>query len=407
MMLRISRKNIWSIFYSFLVFCYIFSFPIISVVDSTILVGIVLFIFFLIHPKFRERLYKIFKSRKLIECFLVSMFICIWSLFCLVLNGSSDFSFLVTFFHLIVSLIIGIIMVAYLWEIRFNFINLIIIAFLLQTIIQWICFFSENFFMMTAMFRPESSIQNYIKYTGIRGLAISGTGFFGIASAYGLAVILYVTDYNTLFKKSLLKIIGYFFLCSGVFFAGRTGYIGIFFSVFYLCLKKHKEVIPYKSFIRFFVLLFFLLLCIVLILRTRNIEGFEILYNYTFEPLINLFNGNGFSATSLDSLSNMYIDIPLKTFFIGDGLYEVNGGYYMSTDVGYFRPVLFSGLIGLLSLFLFQIKLFVNKRDKLSFLIFIYFCVLQLKGEIIGFSIIIQSMVLLYAFCGKTTSNRY
>lgn len=362
--INIKRKNSITLIEILLVFMYIFSFPIISIFDSSKVAGGILIIYMFFSNEYLNNMLKLLKKKYFLKINFIFLLIITWTFICQFLNSTFDLSFLKTFFNLYITIVIGFFLISFL-QIR-NKINrlvdLVILVFFIQTVIQWLCFFNRDFYEITSIFRSESLIRNYITYTGIRGLTISSTGFFGMAAAYGLVLILYVTEYNQLFRNKFFKVLVYIFIATGIFFSGRTGYIGLIISIFLLLYQKSKTNKLTKSSIKnSLIIISFILIAILLILSTKNNEHFQILYNYTFEPFENLISGEGFTATSLDSLKNMYIPIEGKTFFIGDGLYTTDTGYYLNTDVGYLRAILYFGIPGFLMLFILQKKLFLLK----------------------------------------------
>ena len=85
---------------------------------------------------------------------------------------------------------------------------------------------------------------------------------------------------------------------------------------------------------------------------------------------------------------------------VGDGRYTVQGLYYMNTDVGYLRGILYFGILGLLFLIYYQwqlLKVDSQHRKTQLFLFSIFFLVLiyELKGEVAGVLIMFQALILL------------
>ena len=386
------------------IFMYVFAFPTIGIFDSSKIVGIIMLIKFMIYPKYRVQVQRLLKIRSNVYIYVIFYITLVWALIIQFINKTVDFSFLKTFFNLFITLIIGFFLIAYLYNKGkgTKLINYLIVVYIAQTIIQWICFLNPQVYEITSIFRTDTLTRLHSVYSGIRGLTISSTGFFGMASAYGLILVLYMSDYNTLFKNNIIKVFVYFFLVSGVFFTGRTGYIGVGISLLYFCTKQTKSKKIKLSTLFIPALVIVLLIGAVLLMRyTGEKEEFSNLYKYTFEPFENFINGKGFSATSLDSLRDMYVDVEGKTFLIGDGKYTDGGRYYRNTDVGYIRAILYFGIPGLLLLFYLQIKLFNSKKNKMFYFLMFYFMILELKGEIVGFSIIIQSSLIFYSYCLK------
>lgn len=390
-----------------LTFMYIFAFKIYSIIDSSILVMVGLMIFALINKEYRIRVIKeIFSKYSLCIIICLIVIVC-WSIFTTLINTSYDFSYIKTLIHLSISIITGIELIAY-----FKYkgkqdkiVNCIIIAFIIQSLLQWIFFLFPDFSKLFNIFRTESMTMNNIKYSGRRGLSISSSGFFGLSSAYAIVSILYVTKYNTLFKNYIVKFLMFILMFSGTLFAGRTGFVAlpfIFIILLVKAIKNRKELLA-KINKKTIILLFISVVVIIAILiATSQSKKFSDMYSHAFELVNNILSGKGLTTTSTDKLFEMYNrDIPVKTFFIGDGKYTVanqeNGSYYMNTDVGYLRKIFYFGIVGLIFSFILQYFLLdIKKKEWQKIYIFVFLAVLELKGEIIGINIIVNSIILLY-----------
>lgn len=384
-----------------LLFCFVFGFKIYSIIDSTILVGIILSILILFNNQYKKYFIKIISKRKTINVFLLMFLIILLSLLVNLFSNEIDLSYIKTFIHFMITILIGIELIAYLQykQKQENILNYIIIIFLIQSIFQWTCYLIPSFSSLFNYFRSDSMNQMVITYSGYRGIALSQSGFFSLSSSYAIVIFLFFSKKNTLFHSELIKILSFIILLSGTFFAGRTGYVGLLFVPF-LLLYKNKIKFNFKK----IILIIFLIISIIPIFNiTKQNEKIKMLYSYTFQLIDNYKNGKGFRSTSTDSLNNMYkIDISTKTFFLGDGKYtNSDGSYYKKTDVGYLRKILYFGIIGmLLSIFLEFAILCINvkKIDFEKLLLFFLLLILELKGEIIGMSIIVNSIVILFAF---------
>ena len=73
-------------------------------------------------------------------------------------------------------------------------------------------------------------------------------------------------------------------------------------------------------------------------------------------------------TSSQDNSANIVLDwwrdvhFNFKTLLVGDGLYmNPNGvGYYMNTDIGYFRQIYYGGIVGLILILYYQYKIVTN-----------------------------------------------
>lgn len=171
--------------------------------------------------------------------------------------------------------------------------------------------------------------------------------------------------------------------------AAMYGRIGLLVSfpiviimLVYIALKfgKYKPLIVSIVFIVVLILLF-----IVFADSLRQIDSI----NWMFEWAFNFLDTGTFSTQSSTRLSEMYIHPTLTTFLYGDGYYTVMGSYYMSTDVGYLRPLLFWGIFGEI-LYYLQFLPLMNalgrklKGHDVSFLLLCLFVLLiafEAKGE--------------------------
>lgn len=81
---------------------------------------------------------------------------------------------------------------------------------------------------------------------------------------------------------------------------------------------------------------------------SRNNSMFYQHLRFGFEGFFNLVENGEWSTHSTDILQTMYRwPSSLKTWIIGDGLMEIDGHFYMFTDVGYIRFIYYFGTIGL------------------------------------------------------------
>lgn len=398
------------IFYCIVVFMYVFMFKIVGVIDSAIAVGCVVAFLVLFDRKAQRKLRAIFRSKKFGYLLIAFAAVCVWIFIATTLNGTRDYSFVKTWIHILLQIAIGILVYCYLYgkgQAR-NIVNYIIVAFLIQSVIEWLGLLSPTVKSLIYMTKSASTIRIANQYGGIRGLSLAGSSFFGLAVAFGLVYILFFSSYNTLFgKHRIIKLFSFFLLLSGTFFAGRTGVVGLLLAAIYGVARfvagKTKINGMYAAEIAVIVALGFAVFFIIAhYFKNANavFKKISYLYNYVFEAFISLFRGKGLSTTSTAELFNeMYFDIPFKTLLIGDGYYTdpVTGAYYMNTDSGYMRVILYLGLPGLALLFWFQYCLFclgdMEKRTRI--LCWIFMIILQIKGEAIGFSMILQSVILL------------
>lgn len=78
----------------------------------------------------------------------------------------------------------------------------------------------------------------------------------------------------------------------------------------------------------------------------RDVPVISSWYEWMSRPFINLLTTGSFNNASFSDLSNMYFLPGWKTILCGDGYFTLNGSYYMKTDSGIMRNILFWGILG-------------------------------------------------------------
>ena len=342
----------------------------------------------------------------IIICFLFLVF---WIVIVVIANSTKDFSFLRTLVHLYIQLIIGLFLYSYYLKNKCEnkILNYILIAFAIQSIIIFlgIAFPSFRELIYATKTEKEIALQRHYQY---RGLSLSGSGFFGLSLSYGIILILFPTEKNTLFRKSIfLRILLYFVLLFGAASAGRSGlFVGLLLSIISFIANKRYQKVKISRFFLAAFLSIIALYCIAKmvqsVLSANALSAFQYLIKYLDE-----FFAKGFSTTSTNRLWNMYFKIPYETFFFGDGRYMTDDGhYYMSTDAGYMRPILYAGIFCFIALFFLQKNIMdigdtKKQNKKLYILIAIYILIEQIKGEVLGWAIMFNSVLLLFLLCNS------
>ncbi len=107
-------------------------------------------------------------------------------------------------------------------------------------------------------------------------------------------------------------------------------------------------------------------------------------YLWMTTPFKNLITMGSFNNISVERLLKNMIFIPeFKTLILGDGRYVFNNAYYMKTDSGFMRQILFWGLPGTILAYiatLLSMKRF--SHTKMILLLIITFLLFEIKGEV-------------------------
>lgn len=394
-------------------FLFIFSFPIIGVLNSSHISMLLISIYSICHIGSWKYFKKIFLSYISLFIFLLLIFFIVYSIFITSLLYQHDFTIVKTIINNLVSFIFCILITSLLFyksqnsEIPLDkfFVSILII----QSIIIILMLISPDIrSFIQSYIRTDEELRRMAAYDGVRGLGLSGSIAFGLAITMGfLSLILmkWISENKSasIFLKFILFLIAFIASLS----AGRTAILGYFLgSIFFLSRK-----IKVKSLINFLLLICYSLIIIMLIIYLLDSNEYlnktaNRYIDYAFQPILNFINTGSFSVSSLNSLSNMYF-FPenTATWFIGDGKYTSDDGfYYKNTDSGYMRFLLFFGLIGSFIPYLgfFIFCFFVIKKSRESRLLFslaiIMGLVFHYKAEVIFFNVAYMKIIYIYGF---------
>jgi hypothetical protein len=123
-----------------------------------------------------------------------------------------------------------------------------------------------------------------------------------------------------------------------------------------------------------------------------NSEKYGMVIRFAFEAFFNYTEYGSLETESSNDLQTMYrFPEQLKTYFIGDGWLnhpEIEGYYYMQTDVGYLRLIYFGGIGYCLLWFIFhylmlnRIVVNLNVKEVKWFVLtlFVFLVIVNVKG---------------------------
>lgn len=228
--------------------------------------------------------------------------------------------------------------------------------------------------------------------TYITRYGISGFSGFKVTYYCTIAVIFVLfclTERSLPFKKKKLYF-RLFILLIGNMFYGRSGLVCS--AVCILLAMSYHLFIQKRVQLLFSIFLFILIVVFAIAFLRKNNSMFETWYNWFFEALGNFFETGKLSTGSTDALFGMYFLPSLKTMIVGDGFYTnpYGKGYYMGTDVGIMRQILFYGVGGLICAYMVPIygmigikKMGVPRSYQLlSLLLCLQMIMFELKGEV-------------------------
>lgn len=201
-------------------------------------------------------------------------------------------------------------------------------------------------------------------------------------------------------------------LLVGTLFYGRIGTLAALIILFFFALRlmiKRPKI--------FMWCVAGLLLCIAALLVLKNrVPAVGAWFDWAFDLIINFINNKTLRTDSSDVLLNKMLFIPdFKTILIGDGRYTENELYYMGTDAGIMRPLLFGGLIfaflryiSLYGILLWRMfKRETENPEKTVFFWILLMCIVfEIKGEIIFSCLPILLGALILGHGKKTFENK-
>lgn len=401
-------------------FFLVFNFPIPIIYNSaTLALVIILFIYLFKHDKLLPIVVNLFSNKDNVCLFtlLLSLFP-VTGLFAL-LHQTNDFTLLKALLLQLILITSAMMVFPILTFNKSNqhlsIIKLLITLFILQSIIEMLAFSFPSVAELVKFFQKEEvGVRGGV---GLRALALTGNPYFDLASGFGFIFIVLIRYIDVSgdkgFKFKYIIILLVFII--GSLFAGRSAFIGLGFAMGYYFLLWGKTLkTKILGFLKL-VVLSIIIGILVFVFLPANIKDLVVnrLLPFAFEFAYNYYYFGEATTASTMELQQMYFPISIKTFFIGDGRYAgINTDYYMGTDAGYMRNVLFFGIGGFFLILLYQLSFFKKplqliisgikirglRSDYNSLLFFVLILLLMLllhyKGEVLAYLHILQIMLL-------------
>lgn len=401
-------------------FLYIFGLQLPVVRTSSLLLLILLPVRFLFLKGGFNIVKQIFLHPYVVRLFGMYLLVMFYMILLTTLHLEFDLTLLPTLINVVLHFCVGIFLVSlfvYRKYILDEVLSLLIGIFVVQSMIQIVAFFSPTLQSFVHVFQGNRTIEIASKFAGRRGLALAGTVFFGLAILYGLIFIFFIKRCVERNKFTYRDILCGLILFIGGFFTGRTFFIGVGVAGLYFLCSSFPLYYKMKTLCRIFI--FFILGTVGIWMSLPEVLQDKV-YNlllYAFEFLFNYLDRGTLSTTSSHKLfDGMYFPISLFTFFWGDGLYSgYDGAYYLYTDAGYMRNILYMGIGGFVLLVLIDIFLLFGRREfrnaqmlQFGLFVLIYLGIIHVKGEVFGYSVMLHCFLFIYylscAFIDKQIS---
>lgn len=401
------------------IFLYIFSFNVFGSINSSMLLAAIFFIYILRYPKLILLLKQVLKSKYIYNLYVAIFLLLSLSLLSCTLHNTFDLFFVKIFLVHAIQLLMGIFLIVIIkWQ-GFEVIKVekfIIYAYIIQSLIQLVVSLNPVLLPYIYYFNEAQGInESYTRLygVGVRGVALSKGVAWDLALSYGLVFLIYIKIY--LSERIDLKVVLMgLALIVGIFFAGRTGFVGVIFGFIYFFMSNKLSLFR-KSLLIIKALIFIIVTILSIYLLFPEISKHFInnVFPFAFEPLYNIFNNNSFETRSTNRLMEMWQQpITLKEFLIGEGYYfdpiKV-GTYYKQVDIGIFKNLYYWGFVGYIVVIYYQIIQLMPvrtlkqngiliKNNLYFFCLFLFLVIMDLKSMSIGVNKMAFSVIILIGY---------
>jgi hypothetical protein len=276
-----------------------------------------------------------------------------------------------------------------------NYIKYLAIVVSLQLIVSAISFLNSSFFdfifRFIAMEKDSATLENMSEYR----LVGVGASFFGSGVINTITLLLIA---NSIMKKnnknSLILMMAFFIIGFIGILSSRTTIVGLILSLLIF-------LINFKNNFKFIGSVFIAITSIFIVYPVLSVynDKISIILDFGLSFLFDFKNSE--AANSVGALQELYKIVPdnFKTWLIGDARFGDQISYYKGTDVGFYRIIFCTGILGLFFFFLLQAYiLFKIKEDYLrktsKIIILIALAILNLKGVASFFVVLILPYLL-------------
>lgn len=406
---KVQPKRISRFYLFILLFCYVFAFYIANI-SVSLLIAIPLYGYAILCKRFFNDIVEVIRSSYIQKVLIGWGVLVFFSLLFPILYGTFDLSFLRVVGAQLLHLFAAFPLFAFLKYQNFSYKDVertFVYLFVVQTLIQCVALANPVIGEIMLYFNKYDIDQESGGLgSGIRGKALAAATTYHLSLVYGIAFIIYIKEflnYSVSFKNIIIGIL----IFVGIFFAGRTGFVGVALGMIAFIFSR-KVRFWQKLKVLFYILLG--VLSFVLFLDFAFPEFYKILSErvlpYAFEFIYSLDNSGQIETASTNQLLEMWVNRDFDYFeiLLGSGKYTLDdGSYYMGVDPGILRHTLFMGVLGYLFLFFYQLLLLPvwkmqGKSKYYYFLVLLYLCFMEFKGATIGVNKFVFATTLLLSF---------
>ena len=327
-----------------------------------------------------------------------------------VIYRTADFSFMKLMITQLVHFVCAVFFFTYIDVKNISFDKVVksfILIFVIQTFIELVAtsFPSSigKFVRLFNHFDPESVIGLGDR---VRGYALSAATTYHLSLVYGVAFILYIKTLVESKKIKFRQLITGLLIVVGVFFAGRTGFVGIGIGCIYFLISLKVKTRNKFSAIAKLLVSIAIIISLTLTVAPKKFKDMVVDYliPYAFEFVYQKLDSGKAQTASTNQLKEMWHrDFDERELIFGSGKYTTDDGrYYMHVDPGILRHLLYGGILFYLLLIFYQLIITFPLKKRADYyifiLIFIYFLFMDFKGGTIGMNKFAFASTLLLGF---------
>lgn len=395
-----------------LLFCYVFAFYL-GPLSVSLLIAVPLYVIICINRQYKKAFFFVISTSLVRNVAKVWFLLVFLSFLYPVLFGTFDYSFFRVIGAQGLHLAAALPFLAYLKKEQFTVDevdSMFVYIFVAQTIIQLIVVSNDSLGNLILSFNHFDPDKVAGPGANIRGKALSAATTYHLTLAYGIAFIVYVKAFICK-QISWYNILIGIILFVGIFFAGRSGFVGCLIGALgYLFYQGSGSIVrKLKNVFKILSLLLVSVITALTLISVYSPEYYHFLekdvFTYAFEFLYSFEESGEFKTASTNDLLGMWdSDFNPMELLLGSGHYTgEDGAYYMHVDPGILRHLLFMGCIGYVVLVLYQLTLLPfmlmkNRARFFSICIFIFIILLDFKGATLGTNKFIFSITLLISY---------
>lgn len=366
-----------------------------------------------------------YSSEWLLLCFftIVSLFI---SVFVSLYTKSNELVFVrMIFDYLLTFLVLIPVFYYFLKKINIDIVSFVIHMVFFQSLIMFLMVGFPSFQKFVLSIIDISGIERTDGVFRFRGVGLTGLATYSMAVTQTLALFLFQFIWKDKLSNSSLvfSFVMFFSILLSSILSARTSFLFILILFLsFLCIYSTSSNMLLKRRL-LNVLMFIFIAFSILILLLSSIDSPVIvkMLSWSSELFVSFFETGSVSTESSEAMKDLFFMPDEFTFLIGDGQYLSSlGQYYMSTDIGYLRVLLYGGLAGSISFYFLFLMLFyillssICKVYTFSFslpLFFYFICIfiVNIKGSIFfdGFIVFKFISLLSFHFCREKINHLY